>query len=150
MIIRKMKIADAESVAELSTQLGHPNSKENIAKRFLEIDGLETHALFIASTGNGNVCGFVQVNCDSLSLVSGPSAEIGALVVDEKMRSRGIGTALIGAAEDWARAKGISLVRLTSNIRRENAHRFYKREGFEILKTWHLFTKLLSKSAESK
>jgi GNAT superfamily N-acetyltransferase len=64
-------------------------------------------------------------------------------VVDEKLRGLGLGAALVKAAEDWAKEKKLSLVRVRSNIIRESAHRFYQREGYHIKKSWHLFTKAL-------
>lgn len=141
MTIRPMKIEDAQRVAELSTQLGHPNTAEDIRSRFAKIEPLDTHAFLVAVSPKNEVCGFIQVNIEAPKLISSPRAEIAALVVDEEWRGRGVGSQLVSAAETWARSKNIPLIRLTSNVLREDAHRFYKREGYEILKTWHLFTK---------
>ncbi|SFZ82263.1 Acetyltransferase (GNAT) family protein [Devosia enhydra] len=46
-------------------------------------------------------------------------------------RSQGIGARMIGWAMDEARARGCGLVQLTSNKARLDAHRFYRRLGFE-------------------
>lgn len=54
------------------------------------------------------------------------------LVVDERVRSRGYGTQLIERIKELGRNLGCSEVQLISRLTREQAHRFYFREGFGI------------------
>lgn len=54
------------------------------------------------------------------------------LVCDENARSRGYGSSLMNQLKDEARAQGCSEVQLISRVTREQAHRFYFREGFGI------------------
>ena len=61
----------------------------------------------------------------------GLCAEIESMHVRADCRSRGIGTALVRAAVEEARARGCYRVQLTSNVVRDDAHRFYRRLGFE-------------------
>lgn len=53
------------------------------------------------------------------------------VIVDGTARSRGIGSAMMLWAVEEARRKGCSQVKLTSNVKRADAHRFYERLGFE-------------------
>lgn len=46
------------------------------------------------------------------------------------LRGRGLGTVLIEACVDMARARGCGVVQLTSHESRTDAHRFYRRLGF--------------------
>jgi GNAT superfamily N-acetyltransferase len=71
-----------------------------------------------------------------------PAAKIGALVVNESHRGEGIGRALVEALEDEARARGCTLMFLTTSSRRTDAHEFYRRVGLE--ETGKRFTKSLS------
>jgi GNAT superfamily N-acetyltransferase len=64
-------------------------------------------------------------------------------VVDEAHRSGGVGRALLGAAEAWAREHGCEVVTVRSRVARERAHRFYEREGYVRVKTSHVFSKPL-------
>lgn len=64
------------------------------------------------------------------------------VVVDEKMRQRGIGEALIRHAIGLAREAGANGVALTSNPQREAANRLYQSMGFELRKTNPYFYKL--------
>ena len=52
----------------------------------------------------------------------GPNARIMALVVGSEHRDRGVGRALISAAEVWAKQRGAKDVRLTTHKRRAGAH----------------------------
>ena len=136
-----MTVQDLESVTDLARQLGYPNSQAEIRSRFLEIQNQGQYALFVAKSETEQVLGWLQVNVEPISLVVGPRAEIAALVVDEKCRGQNIGKALLRYAEKWALEKKISLVRLRSNLKRHDAHRFYQREGYEISKVSNVFTK---------
>ena len=64
------------------------------------------------------------------------------VVVDELMRKRGVGEALVRRAIELAREAGASGVSLTSNPRREAANRLYQSIGFELRKTNAYFYKL--------
>jgi len=61
---------------------------------------------------------------------SPPYAEIVGLVVDDGHRGQGLGAALVVAAKEWARARGLGEMRVRSNVVRDRAHRFYQRQGF--------------------
>jgi len=57
------------------------------------------------------------------------------LVVDKKMRRRGIGEALVRNAIELAREAGADGVSLTSNSQRKAANQLYQSLGFELRKT---------------
>jgi GNAT superfamily N-acetyltransferase len=59
-------------------------------------------------------------------------ARIEDVVVDERVRGRGIGEALVKECIEVARKKGASLVELQSARHREVANRLYPRMGFEL------------------
>jgi len=64
------------------------------------------------------------------------------VIVDESMRGRGIGEALMRHAMELARASGAEGVSLTSNPSREAANRLYQSMGFELRKTNPYFYRL--------
>lgn len=138
-----MQLEDIEKVTKLAKQLGYPSTPEQIRERFAAIHKHPDHGLFVVREDD-RLLGWVHVNRDSASLLSEPRAEITALVVDETERGKKLGTLLLQKAETWAKSQDLTLVRLRSNLKRTDAHRFYLREGYEIQKTWHLFVKELS------
>jgi GNAT superfamily N-acetyltransferase len=59
-----------------------------------------------------------------------PIAQLTLLVVDESRRSRGVGRALVEAAERWAHAEGCHRIVVTTALQRTGAHAFYERIGY--------------------
>jgi GNAT superfamily N-acetyltransferase len=53
------------------------------------------------------------------------------VIVDAASRGAGLGSAMMRWAVEEARRHGSSQVKLTSNVKRTDAHRFYERLGFE-------------------
>lgn len=143
MQIVEMTFSDLKQVAVLGEQLGYPFPVEEMQERFLEISKLSTHKLFVAKNSNDVVVGWVHVNKESPSLLSDTRAEISALIVDEAHRGKGIGKALMIAAEKWAIENKLPLMRLRSNTIRTEAHKFYQKQGYAIKKSWYLFVKSL-------
>jgi GNAT superfamily N-acetyltransferase len=58
-------------------------------------------------------------------------AQLEAIRVREDRRGAGLGRELVSHAVDRARERGCTVVQLTSNRRRTDAHRFYASLGFE-------------------
>lgn len=64
------------------------------------------------------------------------------VVIDERMRRRGIGAALVRYAIEVAREAGANGIALTSNPQREAANQLYQSMGFELRRTNPYFFKL--------
>ncbi len=138
MNIREAIVSDAAALAALSTQLGYPAQPGEAAER---LSALGTGAVLVAEDA-GAILGWIHV-CDIRFFQSPPFAEIGGLVVDEAARGRGVGKLLVEAAVGWAAEQGYGRLRVRSNVVREDAHRFYEREGFRRVKTQAVFDRKL-------
>ena len=66
------------------------------------------------------------------TLHNGNAAYLDELVVDEKQRSEGIGKALLDWVEAEARKHNCRMIELECGTYRQEAHKFYFREGFTI------------------
>jgi GNAT superfamily N-acetyltransferase len=141
--IREMREGDLPDVRGLAEQLGYPISFDDLSQRFIWINKSSEHKLFVACAET-RVIGWVHVGREMSSLLAKERADIGALVVDSQSRSQGVGAMLMDAAEKWATSQNLDLVRVRSNVKRSDAHRFYERQGYSLIKSWHLFTKRLS------
>ena len=64
------------------------------------------------------------------------------VIVDENMRRRGIGEALVRQAIDLAREAGADGVSLTSNQQRKAANQLYQSMGFQLRQTNPYFYRL--------
>jgi GNAT superfamily N-acetyltransferase len=133
--IRHAIATDAAALAALSTQLGYPTQPEGAAER---LSGLGDGGAVLVAEEEGAIVGWIHV-CGIRFFQSPPFAEIGGLVVDEAVRGRGVGKLLVGAAVRWTEEQGYAKLRVRSNVVREDAHRFYEREGFRRVKTQAVF-----------
>jgi GNAT superfamily N-acetyltransferase len=141
LTVRPIRPEDALAVADLIVQLGHRRPVEDVRAW---IDGLGARpgqAAFVAER-NSEVVGWIEVSLehrlqyDSLGL-------IGGLVVRDGLRSLGIGRRLCEEAEEWTRRQGVKKIRVTSRSTREDAHRFYLRDGYRQTKISMFFEKML-------
>jgi GNAT superfamily N-acetyltransferase len=137
--IRLPRAEDFLRLAELAGQLGYPSTSSEIERRLVGLEGSRDHQVFVAQA-NGEVVGWIGVfiyRC----LEADARAEISGLVVDERVRSQGIGLKLLARAEEWARELGCEAIGLRSNVIRERAHLFYERLGYKYVKTQKSFRK---------
>lgn len=141
--VRSIAVDDAAAVAELSGQLGYAASPDEVRERIERMLPLHEDHLALAACVEDKVIGWVEAEIVR-HLQSAPHALITGLVVKEEARSLGVGKRLCEKAEQWSRRKGISIIRVTSRMTRERAHRFYLREGFTQTKTSAVFEKILS------
>lgn len=89
---------------------------------------------------NGEIVGMLSLTI--YRVPTGIRSIVEDVVVDERMRRRGIGEALLQQAIELAREAGANGVSLTSNPQREAANRLYQALGFELRKTNPYFYKL--------
>lgn len=139
--VTEAEAADAPELARLSTQLGYPMTDREALERLEALQRESDHLLLVARIG-GRAAGWLQVSRTRI-FETPDSAEIAGLVVDEAERGRGIGPLLLRAAEDRARRWGCLALRVRSNVLRERAHAFYRREGYGEIKQQRVFEKSL-------
>jgi GNAT superfamily N-acetyltransferase len=129
--IRPAVAGDAAAIARLLGQLGYPTDADEIPARLEQIHARPGTTVVVAEDSGGEVVGAVTVHLFQALHTSGPTAWLTAVVVEEKARGRGIGTALVEYAEQWARRHGASRISLTSALHRTAAHEFYKSRQYE-------------------
>lgn len=128
--IRTAGEGDAEGLARLLTHLGYPTTPAEMAARLEPILPDPAYHTLVADAA-GELVGMVGVFRGRAYSFDAPYARVLSLVVDPARRGGGIGAALMEAAEAWARRVGAGSVHLTTALRREGAHRFYERLGYE-------------------
>lgn len=139
--IRSLKAEDAEVAADLSGQLGYPCEVDELRERIEETLRSIDRVAF-AAVVDGEMVGWIDAAMER-HLQSSACAVIGGLVVRDGARGLGIGRRLCLEVEEWARSKSVPVVRVRSQIKREDAHRFYLRDGYEKVKTSLVFEKRL-------
>lgn len=147
IVTRAIVVEDAEAVANLSCQLGYEATTTEMTARIAGILPLTEDHLALVACVKDEVVGWIEAEI-AHHLQSEPHTLITGLVVRDGVRSLGVGSRLCAEVEEWSLRKGISIVRVTSRMTRERAHKFYLREGFVQTKTSAVFEKILSSETE--
>lgn len=130
-----------DTLQRLVPQLG----AHKIPPTFGELDALvrsEASRLLVARDPdeNGSIVGILCLTV--YRVPTGLRSMIEDVIVDETMRRRGIGEALMSHAIELAREAGAEGVSLTSNPQREAANKLYQSMGFELRSTNPYFYRL--------
>jgi ribosomal protein S18 acetylase RimI-like enzyme len=130
LTIRVAEMNDAAALAELMCELGYETTKLEMQTRMARIAADERYRTFVAVCDR-KVYGMIgTLTCLSYEH-NDPSGRILALAILRTMRRRGIGRALIAAAEEDFAHRGIKRVALNTRLTREDAHKFYESLGYE-------------------
>jgi GNAT superfamily N-acetyltransferase len=139
LTIRPADIHDVPKLAALTGELGYSTSADLMAEWLAPLLESDRDHIFVADAEESCV-GWMHVSLVR-SLESEAFVEIRGIVVTERLRGTGIGIALIARAEQWTRERSCKRLRLRTNMRRLEAHEFYARRGFEVVKEQKVFEK---------
>jgi|ERR1700736_2687203 ribosomal protein S18 acetylase RimI-like enzyme len=136
--VRAVEATDFEALADLMTQLGYETRASEMQMRMEPILANKNYATFVGIS-DGKVCGMIGTFTCYTYEHNSSSARILALVVSEKMRGRGVGEALIAAAEKNLAQRNIKRVAVNARFERTRAHEFYqklgyRKDGFRLVK----------------
>jgi GNAT superfamily N-acetyltransferase len=139
--IRAVTVGDAEAIAALAGELSYPTTAAEMTQRLTALAASQDDVVLVAIF-DGMVVGWIHVAA-IVGVQSPPFAEIRGMVVSEALRSRGIAATLVEAGEEWARARGLTRIRVRSNLMRERTHAFYEGRGYAPAKSQKVFDKAL-------
>jgi predicted N-acetyltransferase YhbS len=137
MLIRIFRPADMPVARDLLRQLGYDVIAAELDARIERVLAATNHYAAVAEDG-GRVVGLVHV-FERPALEKPCEAVVQAIVVDDTMRGRGIGKAMMDAAESWAKSRGLGSVVLSTR----NASTFYSRLGYGKVATSDLMRKAI-------
>jgi len=134
---RNAILTDATVINNLSKQLGYECEVTNTASYISALNELTNEELVVAVYQN-NIIAWMQLSY-ILRIESGYFGEITGLVVDERHRSAGVGHMLVKYARDWCKTKGLSKLKVRTNVLRQRTHSFYERSGFTLHKEQKIY-----------
>jgi GNAT superfamily N-acetyltransferase len=137
LVCRRAERADLPRLLELLADDDLGRGREAAAgsdpayeRAFASIDA-DRNQLLLVGEVDGRVIAMLQLTfIAGLARRGAWRANIEAVRVASELRNRGIGAWLIAQALRRARAHGCRFAQLTSDKRRTEAHRFYRRLGF--------------------
>ena len=135
LTFRPVTRADVPAVVALLADdvLGRGRESAELAPYLAAFDAMQAEGgnqLIVGEAGDQVLATYQLTVISGLSLSAARRAQIEAVRVDASLRGQGAGAALMADAEARARAAGATLMQLTSNASRTDAHRFYERLGY--------------------
>ena len=108
-----------------------PNDRTIYEAAFDRVERDASTCVYVA-TNDGTLIGTFQLTITpGLSRRGVIRATIESVRTRSDLRGRGVGAAMMRFAIEEARRHGAHIAQLTSDLRREDAHRFYDRFGFQ-------------------
>jgi GNAT superfamily N-acetyltransferase len=135
IVIRKAEKKDLRFVLLLYSQPDMDNGKvldlKAAEKIFEKMGKYPDYSVYVAEL-NGNIVGtFALAIMDNLAHMGMPSGLIEDVVVLDSLQGKGIGKRMMNYAIEICKDKGCYKTLLSSNLKREGAHRFYEGIGFK-------------------
>jgi GNAT superfamily N-acetyltransferase len=140
-IVRKATSADAEALATLLRNLGtikHVNAETPEATGLRVAEHLnmcladQSHLVLIAEDQTRRVAGYLAIHWLPYLILRGPEGYVSELFVAADSRGQGIGSRLLDAAVQEAKARGCARLMLLNMRDRESYKReFYRKHAWE-------------------
>ena len=135
-MIRKAKVSDWPQIRLLLDQLEYKGTEGFLEARIERLVNDPDEALLVyeedlAGGKEAKILGFISLHFIPQIALEGDFARISYFAVHERARGGGIGQALEEHCMELARERGCSLIEVHCHTRRERAHVFYFRQGYE-------------------
>ena len=128
-IIRKAKTSDAEDIYYINkTSLGYDYDLDKQRNNLKSVLNDKTQVILVADIAN-KVVGYIHLTSYDVIYTDTYKNCLG-LAVDNDYKRMGVGSALLKQGEIWASENDAVGIRLCSGVERENAHNFYKSQGY--------------------
>ena len=135
LLVRAAVGADLSAILSLYTETGldggEPLSLERAGAIFTRMAAYPDYGVFVAEEDGRVVGTFALLIMDNLANWGAPSAIVEDVAVAVDQQGRGVGKRMMLVARARAEERGCYKLVLSSNARREAAHRFYESLGFE-------------------
>jgi GNAT superfamily N-acetyltransferase len=129
-MIRRAKHTDWPAIVRLLDQLEYPDTGNFLENRLTQLLSDPAEILLVWEDDTA-VLGFLSLHFIPQLALPGDFARISYFSIDETARSKGLGARLEEHATQLAREKGCVLIEVHCHTRREKAHAFYFRQGYE-------------------
>jgi aminoglycoside 6'-N-acetyltransferase I len=131
--IRRATQADKPEWLRMRQALWPEHSAEDFAVQSIEILGDTSQAVFVFERPGGSLGGFVEAGTRKYAegCQSSPVGYIEGWYVDEDLRGQGIGKLLVEAAEEWARARGLTEMASDTWLENETSIQAHLKMGYQ-------------------
>ncbi|MFD1738746.1 GNAT family N-acetyltransferase [Bacillus salitolerans] len=131
-MIREAEITDKNQLFELYKMLVPNSKKMNVVEEQIEKIRRDPNNFLFVYDVRGQILGTLTLNiCLQALHGSRPYGIVENIIVHEHYRSKNIGKKLLQYAERYCKSIDCHRIMLLSNSRRQKAHQFFEREGYD-------------------
>ena len=128
--IRPYRKEDLGAVSLLIQQLGYDIPLESLRHNLSTFLNFPENQIFVVDI-NDKIVGYVALAIHHMIVVNFNRCRIENLVVNQKHRRKGIARALLNYTEHYALSKKVSILDVSSSLKRKNGHVLYKTLGYD-------------------
>lgn len=128
--IRSAKKTDWKEIKELLDQLEYPGTEKFLESRIEQLVNDPDEALLVYEE-SGKLLGFISLHFIPQIALEGDFARISYFLVDQSVRSKGIGQEMEEYCTRLAGERRCDRMEVHCHTRRAQAHQFYFRQGYE-------------------
>jgi PhnO protein len=129
--IRQVTLSDKGAIYDMICGLENMIMNVEGFNFAFEANVMSSNIAYFIAEYDGRPVGMVSCHIQPLLHHAALVSEIQEMYVAPEYRSQQVGKALMGHVTAYAKSKGAIQMEVTSRNVREQAHRFYQREGFE-------------------
>ncbi|MEM9887502.1 MAG: GNAT family N-acetyltransferase [Bacteroidota bacterium] len=129
--IRRADESDFETINSYINELEKTVFDKNIQHEIYSENISNEKNIYLVATKFDQVIGYLSCHTQNLLHHSGRVGEIQEMFVSHENRGLGIGKALVDKLKTISINENILQLEVTSNIKRNKAHRFYQNQQFE-------------------
>lgn len=131
-MIREAERIDKEQLFELYRMLVPNSKKMNVLDEQIDTIRRDPNNFLLVYDEAGEILGTVTLNiCLQALHGSRPYGVVENIIVHENHRSKNIGQKLLEYVEDYCRSINCHRIMLLSNSKRERAHQFFEKVGYD-------------------
>jgi aminoglycoside 6'-N-acetyltransferase I len=135
MQVRPYRGADLTEWLRLARSLFPNSTTDELSGDMQRYQSRQDYEIFVVERADGTLAGFVEVGsrpyadgCDT-----SPVGYVEAWYVDPDVRRSGLGRALLGAAEDWARSRGYKEMASDALLGNDGSLEAHLRAGYQVV-----------------
>lgn len=142
-MIRLASLQDNQVIGYLGQiSLGYQFDQASFNQQLSQLSQDPDHFIYVYQDESGLVQAFIHL-ANYQTLFDPPGLEVVNLAVNPAQQGQGLGQALLDFAEKLARDHQLPWIKISSSLKRSQAHKFYQKAGYKCLKEQKYFTKNL-------
>ena len=142
MMVREARARDARQIHDLYQDVMQYDFPVEQMEKMIEIVYRDNNNYVFVAVENEKIQGVIEVVI-KYSIHKEPYLIINTLAVALDAQRKGVGTKLLAYVETFAKVHQLGSINVGSQFKRKNAHRFYQKNGFDLIKEHKIFEKKL-------